>query len=81
MKKTIKSVLICLLTFVNMAVIAQDEIPNLKKPSSWNQYLGFYNRIWRFGNMENPWHYKRFVGGNSSWHSLYRQFDERYKSR
>ena len=39
MKKTIKSVLICLLTFVNMAVIAQDEIPNLKKPSSWNQYL------------------------------------------
>ena len=39
MKKTIKSVLICLLTFVNIAVIAQDEIPNLKKPSSWNQYL------------------------------------------
>ena len=39
MKKTIKSVLICLLTFVNMAVIAQDEIPNLKKPSSWKQYL------------------------------------------
>ena len=31
MKITIKSVLICLLTFVNMAVIAQDEIPNLKK--------------------------------------------------
>ena len=22
-----------------MAVIAQDEIPNLKKPSSWEQYL------------------------------------------
>ena len=39
MKKTIKSALICLLTFVNMAVIAQDEIPNLKKPSSWEQYL------------------------------------------
>ena len=39
MKKTIKSALICLLTFVNIAVIAQDEIPNLKKPSSWNQYL------------------------------------------
>ena len=39
MKITIKSVLICLLTFVNMAVIAQDEIPNLKKPSSWEQYL------------------------------------------
>jgi len=39
MKKTIKSVLICLLTFVNIAVIAQDEIPNLKKPSSWEQYL------------------------------------------
>ena len=39
MKKTIKSVLICMLTFVNIAVIAQDEIPNLKKPSSWEQYL------------------------------------------
>ena len=48
MKKTIKSVLICLLTFVNMAVIAQDEIPNLKKPSSWEQYL---NSVVEYGDL------------------------------
>ena len=39
MKITIKWFTICLLTFVNMAIIAQDEIPNLKTPSSWEQYL------------------------------------------
>jgi hypothetical protein len=39
MKITIKWFTICLLTFVNMAIIAQDVIPNLKTPSSWEQYL------------------------------------------
>ena len=53
MKKTIKSVLICLLTFVNMAVIAQDEIPNLKKPSSWNQYL---DSVIEYGDL-GTWRY------------------------
>jgi len=48
MKKTIKSALICLLTFVNIAVIAQDEIPNLKKPSSWEQYL---NSVVEYGDL------------------------------
>lgn len=39
MKITVQLLLICLFTFVNKAIIAQDEIPNLKKPSSWEQYL------------------------------------------
>ncbi len=48
MKITIKLLLTCLLTFVNMAVIAQDEIPNLKKPSSWEQYL---NSVVEYGDL------------------------------
>ena len=73
MKKTIKSVLICLLTFVNMAVIAQDEILQSKKTIFLESVPGFCRGIRGFGDMEGQWRYKRFVGGYPSRDSVCKQ--------